>query len=193
MQSSTPQVATYQHVVVVMSMVLGLGITQLLKGMAQLHRARSRVRTYWLHWGWVTLLVFVSLLLWWTFWNYRGIAEWNFLRFVVYLSPIIVMYYVTARAFPDPVDSVSSIKEYYFANRVGFFGSFALCGVLAGVAAAVVRGLPLSDSSYVFRLLLVLFMLILMRSTNERVHATVFVVSASLLVLFMLFYHFRLG
>ena len=192
MQSSA-QADTYQHVVVVMSMVLGLAVTQLLRGMAQLHRTRGRVRTYWLHWAWVTLLVFFSLLLWWTFWNYRGITEWNFLRFALYLSPIIVLYYVTAIAFPDPSDNVTAIREYYFANRVGFFGAFALCGVLAATVAAVVRGLPLSDSSYVFRLGLVLLMLILMRSQSARVHGALFVVCSSVMVLFIALYHFRLG
>lgn len=39
----------YQHVVVVMSILLGLAVTQLLRGIAQLHRTRKRVRTYWLH------------------------------------------------------------------------------------------------------------------------------------------------
>jgi len=192
MQSSA-QAGTYQHVVVVMSMVLGLAVTQLLRGMAQLHRSRGRVGTYWLHWGWVTLLVVFSLLLWWTFWNYREITEWNFLRFALYLSPIIVLYYVTAIAFPDPSDDVTAIREYYFANRVGFFGAFALCGALTALVAAVVRGLPLSDSSYVFRLGLVLLMLILMRSQSARVHATVFAIVSSLMILFIALYHFRLG
>ena len=193
MQASTPQADTYQHVVVVMSMVLGMAITQLLRGMAQLHRARARVRTYWLHWGWVTLLVVFSLLLWWTFWNYRGITEWNFLRFALYLSPIIVLYYVAAVAFPDPSDNVTALREYYYANRKAFFGAFALCGVLASAVAAGIRGLPLSDSSYLFRLGLVVFMLALVRSSNARVHAAVFVLCASLMVVFTILYHFRLS
>lgn len=185
--------ATYEHVVVVMSMVLGLAVTQLLRGVAQLHRRRDRIRTYWLHWAWVALLVLFSLLLWWTFWNYRGITEWNFLRFVVYLSPMIAFYYLTAITFPDPPESVASIKEYYYANRVAFFGTFAVCGFLAGVAAAVVRKLPLTDSSNLFRVGLVLLMLIPARSANHRIHVAVFILCAALMIVFILLYHFRLG
>jgi hypothetical protein len=190
---SIVQMPGYQHVVVVMSIVLGLTITQLLKGIAQLYRARARVRTYWIHWGWVGLLLVFSLLLWWTFWNYREISEWSFFRFVLYLSPVVTLFYLTAIVIPDPSDTVTSLRDYYFANRVALFGTFAVCGVLAGVTAALVRGLPWSDPSHLFRLVLVLLMLIAMRSANERVHAAILFLSASMMLLFIFLYHFRLN
>lgn len=187
------QMPGYQHVVVVMSIVLGLSITQLLKGIAQLYRSRARVRPYWIHSSWVGLLLVFSLLLWWTFWNYRAISEWNFFRFVLYLSPIITLYYLTAIIIPDPSDPVTSMKEYYFANRVALFATFALCGVLAAATAAFVRGLPWSDPSHLFRLALVLLMLIVMRSASERVHAIILFLSAGMMLMFIFLYHFRLA
>ena len=129
-QDSAPQIAPYQHIVVVMSIVLGLSVTQLLKGNAQIYRARKRVEPSWIHSGWVALLFVFGLLVWWTYWNYRGIAEWDFLRFVVYLSPMIVFYLLTAIVIPDPADTVSTLKEYYFSTGVAFFGIF--CAVRGG-------------------------------------------------------------
>jgi hypothetical protein len=183
---------TYQHVVVVMSILVGLSVTQLLRGVAQLYRTRSRVRTYWLYSAWIALLAAFSFLLWWMFWNYRGIEDWNFLRFVTYLSPAVVFYFLVAIAIPDPSDAVDDMKKYYFSNRAGFFGTFAAYGVLAAVTAIVVRGLPLLDPSNLFRLAMVVLLLIAMRSTSERVHAVVLGLSASLLVGFVSLFHFRL-
>ena len=183
---------TYQHVVVVMSILVGLSVTQLLKGVAQLYRTRSRVRTYWLYWAWIALLAAFSFLLWWTFWNYRGIADWNFLRFVTYLSPAVVFYFLVAIAIPDPSEAVDDLRKYYFSNRTGFFGAFALYGAVAGITALVVRGLPLLDPSNLFRLAMVVLLIIAMRSASERVHAAVFGLSASLLVAFISLFHFRL-
>ena len=191
--SSPVQIAPYQHVVVVMSIVLGLSVTQLLKGLAQLYRTRHRVRPYWLHTAWVVLLIFFSLLLWWLFWNYRSIEEWSFFRFVLYLSPMIVFYFLTSIVIPDPSDPVISYKEYYFSIRVGFFGTFALQVVLAHAAGVVVRGLPLLDPSDPFRLATVVLLLIAMRSTSERVHAVVFTLCAIVIVAFTTFFHLRLG
>src|SRR5258705_772415 len=191
--SSPMQIAPYQHVVVVMSIVLGLSVTQLLKGLAQLYRTRNRVRPYWLHTAWVVLLILYSLLLWWLFWNYRGIEEWSFFRFVLYLSPMIVFYFLTSIVIPDPSDPVINYKEYYFSSRVGFFGTFALQVVLAHAAGVVVRGLPLLDPADPLRLAMVALLLIAMRSTSERVHAVVLTLFVIAMVAFITLFHIRLG
>jgi hypothetical protein len=183
----------YQHVVVVMSILLGLAVTQLLRGIAQLYRARKRVRTYWLHSAWVALLLLLSLVLWWTYWNYRGIEEWNFLRFVLYLSPTVTFSFLTLVAFPDSSDATDDLKTYYFANRTGFFGTLALYGILAGITAVVVRGLPLLDASNLFRLVMVLLLLIPLRSTSERLHVMVLSLCVGLMLVFIAFFQFRLG
>ena len=191
--SSPMQIAPYQHVVVVMSIVLGLSVTQLLKGLAQLYRTRNRVRPYWLHTAWVVLLILYSLLLWWLFWNYRSIEEWSFFRFVLYLSPMIVFYFLTSIVIPDPSDPVTNYKEYYFSSRVGFFGTFALQIVLAHAAGVVVRGLPLLDPADPLRLAMVALLLIAMRSTSERVHAVVLTLFVIAMVAFITLFHIRLG
>jgi hypothetical protein len=192
-QSMAPETGAYEHVLVVMSIVIGLAVTQLLRGGAQLYRTRARVRTYWLHWAWAILLVIFSLLLWWTYWSYRSITEWTFLRFVLYLSPAVVFYLLTAIAFPDPNEGVVDLREYYFANRAGFFGTFAAYAIVAGVTAMTVRGMPVTDSSNLFRLGMVVLMVIGMRSANARVHAAVFVTASLLMLAFITLYQFRLA
>lgn len=192
-QSVPADASAYEHVLVVMSIVLGLAITQLLKGAAQLYRARARVRTYWLHWAWTALLAVFSLLLWWTYWSYRSITEWDFLRFVLYLSPTVAFYFLSSIAFPDPADNVDDLRDYFFANRAGFFGAFALYAVLAGVTAMVVRGMPVTDPSNAFRLAMLAVMVTGMRSASPRVHAAVFVMAAVLFVAFVVFFQFRLA
>lgn len=186
-------VPAYQHVVVVMSIVLGLAVTQLLRGIAQVYRARARVRPYWLHGAWVALLLLFSLLLWWTYWNYRDIAEWNFLLFVLYLSPTMIFSFATALAFPDPAEPARDMREYYFSNRVGIFGTLALYGVMAGVTAVVVRGLALLDLSNLVRLILVVLLVVAMRASSERVHVVVLCLCASLILVFIGLFQFRLG
>jgi len=187
--SSMVQVASYQHVVVVMSIVLGLAVAQLLKGLAQLYRTHNRVRPYWLHTAWVVVLIVFSVLLWWVHSDYRSIEEWSFLHFVLYLSPMMVFYFLTSIAFPDPSDPVTSYKAYYFSSRIGFFGTFALQIVLAHTAGVVVRGLPLLDPADPLRLAMVALLLIAMRSASERVHAVVLTLFAIVIVAFTTLFH----
>lgn len=183
----------YSHVVVVMSILLGMSITQLARGVAQTYRTRKRVKPYWLHSAWMALLVLLSFVLWWTYWGYRGIADWDFFRFVLYLAPTTVFYFVASIAFPDPTDPVTDLREYFFANRVGFFGTLALYGVMAGITAVVVRGLPAFDSSNGVRAGMVALLLIGARTDSERIHTILVVLTAVLLLLYIGLFHFRLS
>jgi hypothetical protein len=176
-----------------MSIVLGLSVTQLLKGLAQLYRTHNRVRPYWLQTAWIVFLIFFSLMLWWLFWNYRSIEEWNFVRFVLYLSPMILFYFLTSIVIPDPSDPVTNYRDYFFATRVGFFGTFAAVVVVAHAAGVIVRQLPLLDPSDSFRLSLVVLSVIGMRSRSERVHAVVLTLCAIVIVSFIALFHLRLG
>jgi hypothetical protein len=185
--------AAYSHVVVVMSIVLGLAVTQLLKGVAQLYRTRRRIHVYWLHTAWIAFLAVFSLLLWWTYWHYRDIEEWTFFRFVLYLSPTVVFYFITAIAIPDPTEGVTDLREYYFANRAGFFGTFALYGVCAALAAVFVRELPILDPSNLFRVGMVLLCLLLVWSARELIHTIALAMAAVLMLAFIILFHFRLG
>lgn len=85
------------------------------------------------------------------------------------------------------------MKAYYFANRAGFFGTFALFGALAGLTASVVRGLPVLDPSNLFRMALVVLSLIVMRSASERAHAAVWMLTAGLLLVFIVLFQFHLA
>ena len=176
-----------------MSIVLGLSVTQLLKGLAQLYRAHNRVRPYWLQTAWIVFLIFFSLMLWWLFWNYRSIEEWDFVRFVLYLTPMILFYFLTSIVIPDPSDPVTSYRDYFFATRVGFFGTFAAVVVVAHAAGVIIRQLPLLDPSDPFRLALVVLAVIGMRSRSERVQAVVLVLCATVIVSFIALFHLRLG
>jgi hypothetical protein len=192
-QTVTPDPGAYAHVLVVMSMVLGLAVTQLMKGAAQLYRTRARVQTYWLHWAWAILILFFSLLLWWTYWHYRTITVWTFPRFVLYLSPVVVFYFLASLVFPDPAEGVTDLKAYYFSNRGGLFGTFAVYTVVAGITATMVRGLPLTDPSHLFRVGTVILMIVAMRSANPRVHSVLFVLAVLLMLAFIALFQFRLG
>ena len=102
-------------------------------------------------------------------------------------------YFLSAIAFPDPADAVVDLKDFYFSNRVGFFGTFAVYAVLAGLTAIVVRGLPLRDPSNLFRLGMIVLMAVGMRSASARIHTVLFAFAASLMLVFIGVFQFRLA
>ena len=75
----------FNYLWVMVSIVLGLGLTQLFAGIGNLVQIRRRVKLYWLHSLWVLLLVGLHLHMWWSFWALRGIADWSYGAFVYIL------------------------------------------------------------------------------------------------------------
>jgi len=60
------------------SIIIGLGVTELLAGSARLLRERNEVTVYWLHIT-ATIGVFLAhLVVWWETWGLRTVASWTF-------------------------------------------------------------------------------------------------------------------
>jgi hypothetical protein len=187
-------VDAYEYVVVWVSIVLGLAVTQLLSGVGELYRTHKRVRTYWLHTAYaITVLVF-TLLLAWMYWNYRAVPEWSFFGFLLYLSPAIALYFLAVITTPAAgSEAAGDLRAYYYANRTGFFGAFAAALFLASSNAYLLRGVPLLDPSMGLRLVALLLLLAAMRSSSERAHTVIFALVTAVLIVFSAGYALRLS
>jgi hypothetical protein len=133
----------FQYLAVLLSIVLGLGITQLLTGIGRLVQARARVRTYWPPLVWVALLLLVHVQAWWAMFELRGHAGWTFLTFLVVLLTPACLYLMAALALPDVAEAtgearVLDLRTHYYAQTRWFFGA----GV-ATVAVSLLRPLAI--------------------------------------------------
>ncbi len=119
----------FQYLSVLVSIVLGLGITQLLTGVGRLAQARGRVRGYWPAALWIVLLFLIHVQSWWAIFALRDHHAWTFLAFLVVLMTPTSLYLMAALALPDvdlrsaePVD----LREHYHAQARWFFGAVEL-------------------------------------------------------------------
>ena len=94
----------FPHIRIVMGMVVGLGITKLLTGLATFIQHPGRIKPYPIHLLWVATLLLELVHFWW--WQYAlyGISSWTFALFVFLIGYAIVLYFMCAILFPDRVD-----------------------------------------------------------------------------------------
>jgi hypothetical protein len=135
--------------------------------------------------------VVFSLLLWWTYWSYRTITDWTFLRFVLYLSPVVVFYLLTAIAFPDPRSRrppgiLLQESRWLLRNIRGIrcHGRHYRHDRSADAADGSLEPLSAGNGG---------LMLIGMRSANARVHTALFVIASLLMLAFITLFQFRLA
>jgi hypothetical protein len=115
----------FGYLAVILSIILGLSVTQLLQGLSQVINARDRVRVYWPAIGWALLLLVIDVQAWWSMFGYRGRHAWTFLQFAILLLETILLYLLAALALPTAFgEGIVDLRANYFRHARWFFGSF---------------------------------------------------------------------
>src|SRR3954466_9687397 len=93
----------FSYLSVLLSIILGLGLTQILTSLGRILRDRDRVRIDWLPISWGLLLVVVYVQVWWAMFGLRTQRDWAFFGFAVVLAQTATLYVMAAVALPDQV------------------------------------------------------------------------------------------
>ncbi len=128
----------FNYLSVLISIILGLGITQILSAFGRLLNARARVRWYAPAVAWAALLLLIHVQTWWAMFGLRTYTAWSFRVFLVVLSMPIMLYLMAALALPDAGgDTPIDLKANYYAHATWFF-SLAVLVILASLVRPVV-------------------------------------------------------
>ncbi|UIJ45125.1 hypothetical protein LZK98_19095 [Sphingomonas cannabina] len=116
----------YLHIRVVMSIILGLGITTLLKGVAAIIVHPKRYRWSWIHMSWVVWTLVSIVTFWW--WEFRlaEVARWTFGSYLFVIAYCSCFFMLSALLFPEDVQEYGSYEGYLLERRAWFFGLIAL-------------------------------------------------------------------
>jgi hypothetical protein len=118
-------VPIYLHVRVLLGMIVGLGLTHLLRHVARIVEHPRDKRVYWVHLVWV-LSVFLFLLhFWW--WEFRlsAIAQWTFNLFLFVSLYALLLYLLCVFILPESLHGYADYREYFYSRRRWFFGALA--------------------------------------------------------------------
>jgi len=107
----------FEYVAVAASLLCSFAAARLMGGLTVAFDAERR---YWIHAAWVCSQLFGIAFGWWLFWSYREV-EWDFIRFLMSLSPLGILYVLATLIVPDDTRSVDSWRRYYFEIRTRFF------------------------------------------------------------------------
>src|SRR5882762_3120577 len=111
----------FGYLAVILSIILGLSVTQLPQGLSQVINARDRVRIYWPSIGWTLLLLMIDVQAWWAMFGYRNRHAWTFLQFAVLLLETIILYLLAALALPTAFGEPVDLRINYFRHASWFF------------------------------------------------------------------------
>lgn len=115
----------FDYVMVLASIIVGLGLTRLLQGVVDIIQDRDRSRVYWVHLIWVAYMFITTAFWWWWEFRYREVAVWTFQLYLFVLVYAVLIYVICALLFPANIEKYAGFKGYFYATRGWLFGLLA--------------------------------------------------------------------
>jgi hypothetical protein len=106
------------------SIVIGLGLSDLLTSFHRLLRSASIVDWDWLALSFAALMIFLAVVMWWfSFYWYRGSAEVTLAAFLPKLLFLCISFLMMASALPDQVPASGlDLRAFYIGARAQSWG-----------------------------------------------------------------------
>ena len=129
----------FDYLTILVSIVLGLAITNVLTRLATVITSRHRVDFYWPPVAWAIWIFFISVQHWWAQWGVRRSPQGNFGSFWLQVLVPVVLFLMSALVLPEREENGRlDLGRWYFHNRAWFFS--LLCALpLVSVAEEVAR------------------------------------------------------
>jgi hypothetical protein len=182
-----------EYIAALLSIIVGLGLTDLARSLRELVRPRRKVDWHWLPLLWAATTFLLAVQIWWNSFSFLTGATPAF--FIAYLITFLLLYLTCAFALPDPeweaaharngpggtpaASDPLDLKTYHFseAHRRWFFGVFIAFLVMSQVGSQTARALSEGFAVYEWELLIngvsVVFLGTLILTDRWWVHAPV--------------------
>lgn len=161
----------FNYLSVLLSIIIGLGLTQVLAACGRLIRARMHVTWYWPALLWAAILIVIDVQVWWTMFGLRARRDWTFIAFFVVLLQTVTLYMMSAVLLPEQVDERGvDLRAHYHQQAPWFFGFFATTLAVSFAKEIILQGHVLEPVNLAFHALLFAVSLVGMFSRREAVH-----------------------
>ena len=176
----------FNYLSVLLSIILGLAVTQILQGYRALLLAKGRVRHSATVLIWSGLFLIFVAQAWWASFGLRDHTEWNFLTFVVIMLQMGLLYMGAALIFPDiPPSGDVDLGEHFEQHRGAFFGFLiAMLGASVLKSVALDGRLP-AKTDLLFHVVLGVIGVVGIVARNARVQILLACATAGLFVAYV--------
>jgi hypothetical protein len=178
----------FEYVIVLISIILGLGITTILTGVAELIKHRSSVSLYPPYLIWISLVFVMHIHEWWESYTLKSIDEWKLPMFLFVILYPIGLYILAHLLFPSEVRNGLSTRDFYLKIYPRIFVSVIVLIALSIIHNLFISGYALQDQILQLTLLAIMVYLVIARIRNSFVHyfISIFLLVIMLTSLFLL-------
>ncbi len=164
----------FEYVTVLISIIIGMGITQILSGLANIILRWEQVKTYWPHFILVILAFIIHIQEWWVMYDLRSYQYWRLPTFLFIILYPVNLYILARILFPikwgtDQYD----LKFFYFANYRKIYLFIITLAILAIIDNVFIMDYSVADQIIQLFLVIVLSVVTIFKREEEWVHKSI--------------------
>ena len=122
--------SVFEYLGVLLSVVIGLGLTHLLTGLSKTIHHRATLHLYWVQLMWVFNIALYIVAVWWGMFSWSGQSSWGFLQFLFILSYAILLFLLASLLFPWDMSPDQDLEDHFWRTRAWFFGVFTVARLI---------------------------------------------------------------
>jgi hypothetical protein len=164
-------ISTFEYITILLSIILGMGITGLVSGVASIVTRWERVSLYFPHTILVVLLFIIHVQEWWAIFEMRTYTEWRLPVFLFISLYPINLYILSRILFPLRWSMRNTnLKEFYLHQYKRIFLLLLMLVVLAVLDNIWIAGYAWSDQFFQLGLIALLLLVVIKKSIKEWMH-----------------------
>jgi hypothetical protein len=164
-------ISTFEYITILLSIILGMGITGLVSGVASIVTRWERVSLYFPHTILVVLLFIIHVQEWWAIFEMRTYTEWRLPVFLFISLYPINLYILSRILFPLRWSMRNTnLKEFYLHQYKRIFLLLLMLVVLAVLDNIWIAGYAWSDQFFQLGLIALLLLVVIRKSIKEWMH-----------------------
>lgn len=174
----------FEYVSVLLSIILGLGISVILTGLADIIRRWHQIQLYWPYAVWILIVFVLHLQEWWISYSLRGEMTWTLPLFLFIVIYPISLFILANLLFPKRwTKEKLDTKKYYLENYRKFFGAALLLVIISLLQNIVLLQYEVEDQYAQFLIAFMFLYLLWAKQIHASIHGLVAILMMIMLML----------
>jgi len=164
----------FEYVSILISIILGLGITQILSAVTDLLYNYKKVRFYWPHTLWIIFVMFLHIQDWFITFQLKDKSIWYLPELLFVLLYPIILFAIAKMLLPShEKEEGNDMKKFYFSQYPVIFFLIAISTLISILFNILLLKNSVGDQILLICFLVLMLFLSLKRVENELIHKTI--------------------
>ncbi|GCC52947.1 hypothetical protein SanaruYs_31880 [Chryseotalea sanaruensis] len=178
----------FEYVSVLISIILGLGITVILTGLADIIKRWEMISMYWPYGVWMLIVFVLHIQEWWITYSLRAEMTWTLPLFLFIITYPIVLFVLAHLLFPQKWSKAGlDLKQHYLNNYRKYFGAALLLVVISILQNHFVLDYAIEEQLGQFFVAFVFLTLLALKQIPEKMHGALAILMLLLLGISFIF------